>query len=942
MKRGWLVAVLCCSLLPLGAHAASAAFPNFPTIDDPRVVFGSSFKLVDDDIADDEPAAPLQITHLRVRSEIALRYARTAVVSNVYNPSKRPQEAIFHVLLPETAFISGFTMTLGKETYEAYVKEKEEAKQIYDDAVAQGVSAAHVATKARDSNHFTIKFNLEGRSNATYRLTYEELLVRRNGVYNHAINLLPGALVPKMDVVVHIKESQKISVLRVPELRTGNEIDATENDAQNTKSVIQRGRSGREATITFTPDLAEQRRLAEIYAEKIQKTSDPDSSNIGYDSAEEENDKEGLLGQFVVQYDVDQPKNGEILVNDGYFVHFFSPSCLPPLSKHVVFVLDTSGSMEGTKIEQLRKAMDAILSDLNPTDYFSIIEFNTNIIVHDLNEIQPLPLNHYPPSPVNLVPPAIASPENIASAKRVVSELTAYGATNIYGALDVAINIIQNWTHAETQTDAANVSLVKCDNGTDQNKNVLEPIIIFLTDGQPNVGEVNTDRIITHMSEKNSGVKRAPLYSLAFGDDADRAFLRKLSLRNEGFMRHIYEAADAALQLHHFYRQVSSPLLADVKFLYPRRQIKEGSISRSEFRTINDGSEVAVVGRIAEDINEITPQVRGLRGDGDGRGRKLYELNPKVPVTRGKDEYLPLERLWAYLTIKQLLDKSDANDVSHSGSEDDSSEESPKKKALNIALKYSFVTPLTSLVVVRLNKTDVVEPVDAETVDDPNFLPYRVGSAAPLTSLKTPTYTGISTGERLSVESDTGPILFALSTKRFNTGAHASAYGSFHSNSQSGYGAVSYGSAHSSANGYKSHGSSHGNSNKYNNGVPSRPFPPHSTTTTTPSALAAMYHLEGYEWTLNYINNTEEALMIRDTFGKVVQLLKLSRDVNPPQGDYECWPGEPADSNRAGLRCVYLTRCAAARNFTFYDYLYRYCFVGDRYAGVCCPANEIN
>lgn len=58
------------------------------------------------------------------------------------------------------------------------------------------------------------------------------------------------------------------------------------------------------------------------------------------------------------------------------------------------------------------------------------------------------------------------------------------------------------------------------------------------------------------------------------GEDADRKFLRKLSLRNDGFMRHIYEAADAALQLRDFYRQVSSPLLADVKFVYPSSQVR--------------------------------------------------------------------------------------------------------------------------------------------------------------------------------------------------------------------------------------------------------------------------------------------------------------------------------------------------------------------------------
>ncbi|CAH2216669.1 jg22730, partial [Pararge aegeria aegeria] len=101
-----------------------------------------------------------------------------------------------------------------------------------------------------------------------------------------------------------------------------------------------------------------------------------------------------------------------------------------------------------------------------------------------------------------------------------------------------------------------------------------------------------------------------------------------------------------------------------------------------KFRTINEGSEVAVVGRIAENVNEITPQVLGLRSDGDG-GRKLYEINPKVPVTREKNDYLPLERLWAYLTIKQLLDKSDAGDDSLS----DGKSDSPEQKALSIALQ---------------------------------------------------------------------------------------------------------------------------------------------------------------------------------------------------------------------------------------------------------------
>lgn len=71
-------------------------------------------------------------------------------------------------------------------------------------------------------------------------------------------------------------------------------------------------------------------------------------------------------------------------VNDGYFVHFFAPQSLTPLSKYVTFVLDTSGSMGGRKIEQLRAAMRAILADLKPNDYFSIVEFDSDVKVNKI------------------------------------------------------------------------------------------------------------------------------------------------------------------------------------------------------------------------------------------------------------------------------------------------------------------------------------------------------------------------------------------------------------------------------------------------------------------------------------------------------------------------------------------------------------------------------
>lgn len=93
----------------------------------------------------------------------------------------------------------------------------------------------------------------------------------------------------------------------------------------------------------------------------------------------------------------------------------------------------------------------------------------------------------------------------------------------------------------------------------------------------------------------NSGDRKAAIFSLSFGDGADKNFLQKLSLRNNGFSRHIYEAADASLQLEDFYRQISSPLLSNVKFTYTP---SVSHLTKTVFPILFGGSELIVAGRI--------------------------------------------------------------------------------------------------------------------------------------------------------------------------------------------------------------------------------------------------------------------------------------------------------------------------------------------------------
>ena len=88
-----------------------------------------------------------------------------------------------------------------------------------------------------------------------------------------------------------------------------------------------------------------------------------------------------MFGQFIVQYDVDLSSTGgnEIQVLDGYFVHYFAPEELQTLPRHVIFVVDVSGSMSGTKLKQTKDAMVTILDDMTEQDYFDIITFSTDV-----------------------------------------------------------------------------------------------------------------------------------------------------------------------------------------------------------------------------------------------------------------------------------------------------------------------------------------------------------------------------------------------------------------------------------------------------------------------------------------------------------------------------------------------------------------------------------
>lgn len=556
-----------------------------------------------------------------IQAEIRSRYASTLVTHTVENTASEAKEISFNLLLPDTAFVSRFAMVVGGEVFLAEVEEKKKAVETYKEAVSKGQSAGHVALSARDSNQFSISANAEAGAKVEFHLLYEELLQRRSGLYHYQAHLNPPPGLQSLTLEVMVEEQRNLTQVAVPTIRD-NSLEGEEKMVEEVEML--REGPGR-ARVTYRPNMKDVEKL-------------------------------GNSLQFLLEYDVERV-DGEVLLMDGHFVHFLAPDLLPVLMQHVIFVIDSSGSMSGRKMEQTKNAMAAILGQLGPTDFFSIIDFDSEV--------------------KDILIAMKGTQKNIADAVEAVNSFEADGGTNIHDALLRALQI----------ADQAEMS-------------EIQPLIIFLTDGQPSEGITDATRIQNDVAARNR--RDLAIFSLAFGTGADFGMLQKLSLQNHGFARKIYEGGDAAIQLQGFYSEVASPLLSGVNFTYIGDTVEETSLTETSFHTFYKGSEMVVAGKLtgSEGGARFEYSVEGLGREASysqsGHEVKSIPLHTSRPmdtfleVARQRKSQGFLERLWAFLRVRELLNKMEAKE-----------DEAAKKKALELSLKYGFVTQLTSLVVVK-------------------------------------------------------------------------------------------------------------------------------------------------------------------------------------------------------------------------------------------------
>eukprot|EP00029_Vermamoeba_vermiformis_P002580 TRINITY_DN12959_c0_g1_i1.p1 TRINITY_DN12959_c0_g1~~TRINITY_DN12959_c0_g1_i1.p1 ORF type:complete len:644 (-),score=135.30 TRINITY_DN12959_c0_g1_i1:10-1941(-) len=563
--------------------------------------------------------------YLDIASVLESRFATTTLSLNIKNVESTDQELPFIVDVPLTAFISYFSLEVNGKLYEGTVVEKSEAEQIYEDAKNQNKTAGIVegGTGSPTTQTFAMSANVGAGLTAKFTLIYKMLLTRKLSRYEYLLYIPTNIASLSIDATVF--EPSGLYSLQSP-------------SHNNDLAIVANNTWGH---VTYGVDT----------------TASP------------------LNGPVVLRYEVGaMPNAGNLLVNDNYFVHFFSPSNLPTIPKSVVLIIDTSGSMEGNKIQQARNAASTFVSWLSSEDKFNIISFSTGVRLWQSN-------------------PVVASDNNKNQGKQFISDLTAAGSTNINDALLQALNSINNG-YSDSYL----------------------PIIVFLTDGQATAGETIGTNIRANV--RNANVNRASIFCLGFGYSLDYELLRSIAAENNGLDRRIIDDSSAQSQLESFFAEVNKPIMSSVLIEY-KPEDSTTNVTQNAFKYLFEGSEIIVTGRIASEVTALDVYVTGSTKNGP------VEYTQNVPVSNTTQ--LNTQVIWAYWTIQELIAQYDIQNSLENSVEANSA----RDRATQLALEYQFVTRFTSMIVVANDTTsENLPPITSKPFTNPPGVLYSNTSAA--------------------------------------------------------------------------------------------------------------------------------------------------------------------------------------------------------------------
>ncbi|MDR1609106.1 MAG: VWA domain-containing protein, partial [Deltaproteobacteria bacterium] len=534
-----------------------------------------------------------QVEKLEIFIKIDGQMASFVHRTTIKNTGSGNLEMDYLVPLPTESAISGLTLIGDGQELPGKLYRREEAFEIYRQIVAQIKDPALMEYSGQGFYRARI-FPIPANKSRTLELAGSYLLPKDQGLislnFPVAGPLTQGQLLPEQEIRVTLAKAQDLASLYSP--------------------------------------------LAEVKIERFEAGATAVYQAKGLDPLNNfqlfARDGQEAVGAVILSH---KPEPGD----DGYFLFMAEPAINrdqqePVLPKNVIFVLDTSGSMQGQKFKQAVEALKFVLERLNSIDSFNLIDFNSQTRAWREK-------------------PSIMTPENKAAALKYLDNLRAQGATNIEDALKKAL----------------------------AQKFEIPTYVLFLSDGEPTQGQTN-ELALTKIGQEANG-SGARLFAFGVGERVNARLLDRLSGQAGGATVYVAEKENIEEKVSVFFSKLTSPVLTSPDL----------SISAQTNRLIPQkppdifqNGQVVVVGRYPKG-GSTTFTLSGLIEK--AAHKFVYQAN-LATGSNPEGEFIQL--LWARRRVGEIIDLIDL------AKNDQKVNLELAEELVALSKKYGILTPYTS------------------------------------------------------------------------------------------------------------------------------------------------------------------------------------------------------------------------------------------------------
>ncbi len=329
----------------------------------------------------------------------------------------------------------------------------------------------------------------------------------------------------------------------------------------------------------------------------------------------------------------------------------------PPMKREVTLVIDRSGSMRGPKIEQARAAAHQVIDGLSEGEFFNIIDFSDSIA-----SLAGAPIEK--------------TPESTRRAHEYITAIQANGGTALHDALLESLR----------PTPAPGVL----------------PLVLFLTDGLPTVGERSEVRI--REAAKQANVHKRRIFSFGVGYDVNTPLLSAVSKASRGAPTFVLPEENVEVAVSQVFRRLVGPVLTSPRLVAvgENGQPAPGSVRDllpAELPDFFDGDQMVVLGQYTG-AGGKTLRLRlegqaaggGLAGGRGGAGATSFEYAFDLRNASARNGFVP--RLWATRKIGALVEE-----IRQSGANPGSTDPQTRElvdEIVRLSTRFGVLTEYTS------------------------------------------------------------------------------------------------------------------------------------------------------------------------------------------------------------------------------------------------------